>query len=157
MKLIKISTDLELTVHEFPEGSHEQQNEFLRELIGNNCEIYEHVRPRRLYTELHQQNCPTTVPGQCVSMLVDEEGLLKDTAVQNPVGSYLYETDRHGHPIVGNILFVGEKWEEDCIAFCGIEESACKKLEAQLKDMVEEMKLIQHMQMLLRGPEMEMQ
>ena len=29
MKLIKISTDLEMTVHEFPDGSYEQQNEFL--------------------------------------------------------------------------------------------------------------------------------
>lgn len=35
MNLIKISTDLELSVHEFPTGTHEEQNNKLRELIGN--------------------------------------------------------------------------------------------------------------------------
>ena len=53
MKLIKISMNLELSVHEFPVGTHEEQNQFLRELIGNDCRIYEHVMPDRLYTELH--------------------------------------------------------------------------------------------------------
>lgn len=44
MKLIKISTDLEMTIHEFPEGrrrdadgvpamSHEEQNDYLRKLL----------------------------------------------------------------------------------------------------------------------------
>ena len=35
MNLIKISTDLELTVHEFPSGGYAKENRFLRELIGN--------------------------------------------------------------------------------------------------------------------------
>lgn len=35
MKLIKISTDLELTVHEFPSGGYAKENRFLWELIGN--------------------------------------------------------------------------------------------------------------------------
>ena len=54
MKLIKISTDLEMTIHEFPEVrrqdagrvpamSYEEQNDYLRKLIGNQCRIYEHV------------------------------------------------------------------------------------------------------------------
>lgn len=43
MNLIKISTDLELSVHEFPTGTHEEQNNKLRELIGNDCRLYEHV------------------------------------------------------------------------------------------------------------------
>ena len=33
MKLIKISTDLELTVHDFPTGTHSEQNDYLRGLI----------------------------------------------------------------------------------------------------------------------------
>lgn len=78
MKIIKVSADLKLTMHEFPTGSHEEQNQFLRDLIGNNCDIYEHVVPNRLYTEFHMTDRPTNVPGQCVSMLVDEEGMLKD-------------------------------------------------------------------------------
>lgn len=66
MNLIKISTDLELSVHEFPTGTHEEQNNKLRELIGNDCRLYEHVMPKRLYTELHQMDHPTKVKGQCV-------------------------------------------------------------------------------------------
>ena len=45
MKIIRITTDLEMTVHDFPEGTHEEQNHELRELIGNDCRIYEHVMP----------------------------------------------------------------------------------------------------------------
>ena len=63
MNLIKISTDLELTVHEFPSGGYAKENRFLRELIGNHCDIYEHIMPERLYTELHMKNRPTKVPG----------------------------------------------------------------------------------------------
>ncbi len=140
MKLIKISTDLELSVHEFPTGTHTEQNEYLRELIGNNCELYEHVMPMRLYTDLHQKNRPTKKPGQCVSMLIDEEGLIKEGMEPNLIGSYLYETDKHNNPIMGNVLFVGEEWSGDGIDFCGIEESTFKTLELQLNNMVYAMK-----------------
>lgn len=139
MKLIKVSTDMELTVHDFPSGSYAEQNQFLRNLIGNGCSIYEHVMPGRLYTELHMRNRPTEVPGQCVSMLVDEDGLLKDNE-PNPIGCYLYETDRHGSPIMGNILFVGEEWSRDGLDFCGIEDSVFKELEPQLNNMIYAMK-----------------
>ena len=73
MKIIKISTDLEMTIHEFPTGTYEEQNKYLRELIGEDCELYEHVMPKRLYTELHHLDRPTKKSGQCVSMLIDEE------------------------------------------------------------------------------------
>jgi len=111
MNLIKISTDLELSVHEFPTGTHEEQNNKLRELIGNDCRLYEHVMPKRLYTELHQMDHPTKVKGQCVSMLIDEEGLLKEVIIPNLIGSYLYETDKHNIPITGNILIVGGRMD----------------------------------------------
>lgn len=95
--------------------------------------------PSRLYSELHMKDHPTKVPGQCVSMLIDEEGLLKENE-PNPIGSYLYETDRHGHPIMGNVLFVGEEWGGDGIDFCGIEDSVFEKLERQLNNMIYTMK-----------------
>lgn len=139
MKLIKISTDLKLSVHEFPEGDHAQQNETLRMLIGNYCQIYEHIMPERLYTILKMKDHPTKISGQCVSMLIDEEGLLKENE-PNLIGSYLYGIDRHGHPIMGNILFVGEEWNGGGIDFCGIEESTLKTLEQQLNNMVYAMK-----------------
>lgn len=139
MKLIRISTDLELSVHEFPEGTHSEQNDYLRELIGNKCNLYEHVMPERLYTDLKMNNRPTKVPGQCVSMLIDEEGLLKPN-IPNLIGSYLYKTDEHNIPIMGNILFVGEEWGGDGIDFCGIEEETFKLLELELNNMVYAMK-----------------
>ena len=141
MKLIKISTGLELTLHEFPSGSYTEQNQFLCTLIGNNCDIYERVMPRRLYTQLHMKNSPTNVHGQCVSMLVDEEGAFRDNE-QNLIGSYLYGTDYHGDVIWGNILFVGEKFGIDGIDFCGIEDSILKSLEEKLNDLIFEAKKI---------------
>lgn len=135
MKLIKISTGLELSVHEFPTGSYREQNEFLRELIGNCCNNYEHVMPNRLYRDLQIKASPTMIPGQCVSMLVDEDGRLKENE-PNLVGSYLYESDKHGCPIMGNILFVGEEWGEDGIDFCGIEDETLKLLEQKLNNVI---------------------
>ena len=135
MKLIKISTDLELSVHEFPDGTHEEQNRFLQELIGNDCRIYEHVMPDRLYTELHMFDHPSKIPGQCVSMLIDEEGRLKEN-VPNLIGSYLYRSEQHGCPIMGNILFVGEEWGRDGIDFCGIEDSVFELLELELNNLI---------------------
>lgn len=139
MKLIKISTDLELTVHEFPSGTYLEQNTFLRNLIGNGCDLYERVMPGRLYTELKMKSRPTKIPGQCVSMLIDEEGLLKENE-PNLIGSYLYKTDKHGYPIMGNVLFVGEEWGGDGIDFCGIENETFKLLELELNNMVLAMK-----------------
>ncbi len=139
MKLIKISTSLELSVHEFPSGTHEEQNQFLRELIGNNCRIYEHVMPDRLYTELHMFDHPSKIPGQCVSMLIDEEGGLKEN-VPNLIGSYLYRTEQHGCPIMGNILFVGEEWGGDGIDFCGIDNRIFELLELELNNLIFTMK-----------------
>lgn len=135
MKLLKVSTDLEVTVHDFPGGSYEQQNEFIRELIGNDCRVYEHIMPRRLYTKLDIVDHPTHTAGQCVSMLIDEEGSLKENK-PNLIGSYLYGTDLHGHPIVGNVLFVGEVWRKDDLNFCGIEDSVLCYLYKRLNDMI---------------------
>ncbi len=139
MKLIKISTELEMTVHDFPEGTYRQQNEALRELIGNYCNIYECVEPVRLYTDLHICNRPVKTAGECVCMLVDEEGLLKENK-PNLIGSYLYGTDKHKNPIMGNVLFVGKKWMRGEIDFCGIEDSVFETLELQLNNLIFAMK-----------------
>lgn len=85
------------------------------------------------------KNRPSKIPGQCVSILIDEEGLLKKNT-PNLIGSYLYKTDQHGIPIMGNILFVGEEWGGDGIDFCGIEEETFKLLEKELNNMVVAMK-----------------
>ena len=151
MKIIKVSTELEMSVHEFPEGTMREQNKALYQmtifieyfkkydLIGNGCDIVEHVMPKRLYTELKMPSTPVKEPGKCVSMLIDEEGRLKPNKA-NLIGSYLYEFDKHGCPIVGNILFIGEKMGDDGVEFCGISEENFSLLETELKNMITAMK-----------------
>lgn len=134
MRIIKISTDNEISVHDFPDGSYTEQNKALRELIGPRCEMYEHVMPKRLYTELGALNTAGKEAGNCVSMLIDEEGLshgLED----NMVGSFLYETDKHGHPIVGNILIIGEVLGNGGIDFCGMSDSQFVLLYPKLEEL----------------------
>ena len=104
MKIIKVSTELEMSVHEFPEGTMREQNKVLYGLIGNGCDLVEHVMPKRLYTELKMPSSPVKEPGKCVSMLIDEEGRLKPNKA-NLIGSYLYEFDKHGCPIAVIMFF----------------------------------------------------
>lgn len=135
MKIIRISVDNEITVHEYPTGSYSEQYQKFRELIGTRCRSYEHVMPKRLYTELGGSNKVTNEEGNCVSMLVDAEGLYHDLKI-NRVGSYLYETDKHGYAIVGNILIIGEKWDDEGIGFCGISDKQFDSLYSQLERLV---------------------
>ena len=133
LMIIRVSTDNIVSVHEFPDGSHTEQNNALKELIG--CDIYEHVMPRGLYTFLgHSRDVKS---GKCVGMLVDEEGLLKTSSKINFIGTHLYFTYDMPSPIVGNILFVGEKYEDDGIEFCDLDEDVCKRLLSQLKNIIE--------------------
>jgi len=139
MKIIKVSTDLALSVHEFPNASCEEENDFFYELIGNQCDIYEVVMPKRLYTEWQMSSMATGVPGECVLMLADEEGRLKPNEC-NMVGSYLYMSDKHGNPIMGNILFVGEVLGDDGPEFCGIEDGVFKRLMEKLESLISRIK-----------------
>lgn len=111
MKIIRVTTENEISVHDYPEGNYSQQNTVLAELIGDNCELVERVRPKRLYEKLRFSFYPTDEIGGSVSMLVNEEGLLNKEIIINPIGSYLYESDKHGYPIAGNIHLIG------CIIF----------------------------------------
>ena len=137
MKMIKITTDNQISIHDFPEGTFSEQNKVLREHIGFKCELYEHVMPKRLYEEL---GAPRT-RGNCVSMLIDEDGYYHELE-KNLVGSWLYETEKHGHPILGNILIVGERWEKNGISFCGLSAEQFNQLFPQLRRITEEARKI---------------
>lgn len=134
MKIIRITTNNEISVHDFPSGSYTEQNKVLRGYIGPCCELYEHVMPKRLYTQLGGSNKVGNEPGSCVSMLIDEDGLYHDLDV-NMVGSWLYEADKHGHPIVGNILIIGEVWSDDGIDFCGMSQTQFNLLYPKLEEL----------------------
>lgn len=56
------------------------------------CDYFENVYPRGLE--------------EPYMMIVDEEGLFKDKPVLNFYASWLYETHKHGQPIVGDALIM---------------------------------------------------
>lgn len=87
MKAITISTDNEIKKIEVEQNG-SPLYDLMREAVGG---WYELVHPRRL-------------PAKYV-MIVNEEGLILRLD-KNAIGSYLYETDKHGSPIVGNIIFL---------------------------------------------------
>lgn len=134
-KIIKVSMGLEVTVHDFPEGTLESQSRQLCDLIGNGCDMLEHVMPKRLYRELGHTTTVLRENSKCVSMLVDEEFVYRNGLHPNMIGCYLYETDRHRSPIMGNILFVGNAYIRDGIEFTGIEPEIFETLYTQLKNM----------------------
>lgn len=152
MNIIRITTDNKITVHEFPEGTFSEQNMELRELIGQECELFEFVRPKRLYQELGASNQAGHCQGSGVIMLVDKEGLYPDAKI-NPVGSYLYESDIHGAPIVGNILIIGEHMTEDGAEFSGISEEQFQLLYPKLEQLVESMNRLTPQRRSERQPE----
>lgn len=80
--------------------------EWMRDTIG--CEWIEIVHPKRL-------------PNGFV-MIVDEEGLLKPN-VLNHVGSWFYESDKHGDPIVGNILILKEEFGDEGAECVGMSDA----------------------------------
>lgn len=133
MKIIRVSTENEVTTHEFPKGGYGEQLTGLKELVGDDCEIVQHVRPKRLYSLLGYSTDP--YKDNCVGMLVDEEGLFKDDSKINLVGSFLYETDKHKFPIVGNILFVAERAEYGDIVFDGLPDKVLTNLKSQLSEL----------------------
>nr|DAZ50901.1 MAG TPA: protein of unknown function (DUF3846) [Caudoviricetes sp.] len=133
-KLVRVSTDLQVTIHDYPEGSYQIQNKALRKLIGNDCDLYESVSPKRLYSKV-KIGKKMEKEGHRMVMLVDEEGLLKSLE-SNILGSWLYETDKHGYPIAGNVLFVGTKYTGMGIDFCGISEDAAESLKKEFEEQI---------------------
>lgn len=65
---------------------------------------------------------------------MDEEAYYHDLEV-NVVGSWLYESDLHGNPILGNILVIGEYWGGDGVEFCGMSDEQYNLLYPQLEEL----------------------
>lgn len=139
-KIIKVDMDLNVTTHDFPDGTIREQTKKLCELIGSGCDMIENVMPKRLYRELGHTTHVLAKKSKCVSMLVDEEFLYRNGAQPNMIGCYLYETDVHRNPIMGNILFVGNVYANDGVEFAGIEPEVFETLHLQLKNMAMAMK-----------------
>ena len=132
MKIIRITADNQISTHDFPNGSISEVNRQLYDLIGPKCELMEHVMPKRLYTVLGASNKPGRQLGSCTSILMDEEACYHDLEV-NVVASFLYESDLHGHPIMGDVLVVGEYWGSDGLEFCGMSDDQYNLLYPKLE------------------------
>ena len=90
MKCIAINPGNKYCVLDLEEPIHSTAGE----VVGGKGGLIEIVRPRLLEDPF--------------VLLVDEEGLLKDRNPCNLVGCFLYETLRHGNPIVGTIIMMAE-------------------------------------------------
>lgn len=77
MKIIKVSTELEMSVHEFPSGTIREHNKALCELIGNGCDLVEHVMPKELHKEMNMNVGPTRLVQPDFYLLVDVDDLQK--------------------------------------------------------------------------------
>lgn len=123
--IIKVSIDSRVEIYDFPNGTGHDQNEYFERLIGNGCEMYELVYPKRLYENWGLNKAV---------MLVDESGALKISNQYNPIGGYLYGTDEHGIPIMGNILLVGLNQER--IDLCDLDNDTFRRLLKNLSILV---------------------
>lgn len=117
MKVIKMTTDCRSELIDAPEKI---TWSWCAEQIG--CEWIEVVRPR----------------GFDFIMVVDEEGLLKENRF-NYYGSYIYGTQIHHQPIVGDILIMDESDEGELV---GIEDSHAEILRLLYETKLESIKKI---------------
>lgn len=119
MKAVVIRTNGIITVEKLREPLHEDT----RRILGGLCEV---VHARRLKDPYR--------------MLVNESGLLLGLD-KNRVGCYLYGTDIHGAPIVGNVIImkeavVNELGERDIVGLSDREARTVEKTMSMLQQML---------------------
>lgn len=95
MQGIKITTDNKISVIDIDLNDY---NEICDEL---GCSIFECVGTQLLDSYFMRKT----------KMLIDEEGLCNDLDF-NAVGSFFYGTEKHGSPIVGDVLFFHQEGPE---------------------------------------------
>ena len=61
------------------------------------------------------------------ALICDEEGLMNDKPI-NPFASWLYGFEKHGQPIVGDILIVKEEFTDEGVDLAPIPEGDALKL-----------------------------
>lgn len=109
-KAIKLRTDGHIEIIDVP-----QQRRLLDWLyLQIRCDTVETVYPRGLQ--------------EPYMMVMDEEALLKDHPIINFLGSWLYETQKHGHPICGTVLVMQRVMTWDGPDIGGIPEEEARKL-----------------------------
>ena len=98
-------------------------------------DIIDVPQQRRLLDWFYQQigcDCIETVYPRGLEepymMVMDGEALLKDEPVINFIASWLYETQKHGHPICGAVLILRKEWGFDGYDIVGIPEDEAAQM-----------------------------
>ena len=133
-KMILVTTKNEVSVLDYPVR---KPGDYMKELRGFykaiSCDCIEIVRPK--YTLRSIDDCKGLV------MVIDEEGLMNLKQV-NIVGSLFYGTPVHGHPIVGDILFMVEEMSFDGPALAGLDEERAEAIANQIRALVNHAKKV---------------
>lgn len=108
--IIKVSTNNDVSIMGYPDDAATNVDEFLCDAIC--CDFIEIVRPRYMYLELDFLRDAV--------MVIDESGLMKNKDI-NVLGSILYGIQKHGQPIVGDILIMQESLMYEGIELIGFD------------------------------------
>lgn len=103
MKALKLYPNGLTSVVEMPKRNYLFQS--MQEVIG--CDCVEIVN--------------SAILGEKYCMVCDEEFLLKNKPVVNPIASYLYGMKEHGQPLCGDVLVMKNKFTPDGIDTVGLE------------------------------------
>lgn len=121
MKVIEINTSGNVSEFEVTDDIGEQ----IRNRLDGWIEV---VKPERLDSEY--------------IMIADEEGLLKELRI-NLFGSYLYETEKHGFPIAGNIYIATVGYTDDGeFDIMGLSDDAVQKFYGKYREIIDKFKII---------------
>ena len=117
MKGVVVTTDLDIRVEDFAEP--------LYKTVGAAIGGYiEHVRPMRL----KEPFC----------MVVNDEGRLRGLS-RNLVGSFLYGTDLHGEPVVGNIVIMKDGYCNGEPDIVGLTDEEVERVQSSMSILVSKM------------------
>lgn len=116
MKGIVVTTDNTVETRDFGEPLYRT----VGEAVGGCIEI---VHPQGLVEPL--------------VMIVNDEGLLRELPM-NMVGSVLYGTHNHGHPIVGNIVIMKTGLTSEGTDIVGLDDDECSELLSNLREFFKE-------------------
>lgn len=96
MKTVKVTTDNIISIIDV------DFDDFRAIQRAIDCDCFETVRTERMRTVFGDDN---------LIMIVDESGLLKNLPL-NMLGCVLYGTNKHGSPIVGDLIFARVQGED---------------------------------------------
>ena len=118
MKGVVVTTDLDIRVEDFADP--------LYKTVGAAVDgDIEHVRPMRL----KEPFC----------MVVNDEGQLRGLS-RNLVGSFLYGTDLHGEPVVGNIVIMKDGYRNGEPDIVGLTDEEIERVQSSMSTLLKSLR-----------------